>query len=105
MLTRAGFLPIGDMARRYWRREPVEPIAASHAMSGRTLFRLLERFGIRRNSGTGKDLPRTTQELARSYAHGRRQLQEIAAELGVTRGTVSRQRPQARRRAGLFWSV
>lgn len=90
LLTWAGFLPIGDMARRYWRREPVGQIAASYGMSGRTLFRLLDRFGIERNGGTRRELPLPSEEIARAYVHERRQIQDIAAELNVNPGTISR---------------
>lgn len=90
LLTWAGFLPIGDIARRYWRRDPVGQIAASYGMSGRTLFRLLDRFGIERNGGTRRELPLPSEEIARAYVHERRQIQDIAAELNVNSGTISR---------------
>jgi hypothetical protein len=95
LLTLAGFLPIGDMARRYWRREPIERIAASYGVSGRTLFRMLKRFGIERNGGTRKHLPLSVQEIARFYTHERHQLQDIAAELDVNRGIISRRLREA----------
>ncbi|MER6913989.1 hypothetical protein ABT354_20140 [Streptomyces sp. NPDC000594] len=50
LLAQAGFLPIGAMARRYWRREPMARIAESFEINERTLYRVLARYGIERNS-------------------------------------------------------
>ncbi|WP_338704089.1 LysM peptidoglycan-binding domain-containing protein (plasmid) [Streptomyces sp. Q6] len=88
-LAAAGFWPVGDLARRYWRHEPVSKIATVHAMTERQVYRLLDRHGVARR-GRRRELPVPSAELARQYLVERRELQDIGAALGVSARVVSR---------------
>ncbi|MFH8410430.1 hypothetical protein ACH4FX_37490 [Streptomyces sp. NPDC018019] len=94
-LVQVGFLPIGSMARQYWRRVPMARIADDHGVNERTLYRLLARYGIERHGGPRKDLPLSPAQIADRYLRGRDQQQNIAAELGVSPHTISRRLREA----------
>ncbi|MFE6272228.1 hypothetical protein ACFVQ9_25945 [Streptomyces goshikiensis] len=72
LLTEVGFFPLGEIARCYWRREPVETIANSDQMSGRTSYRLLSHHGIARNGATRIEVGVPSAEVARRYLEDRR---------------------------------
>lgn len=93
--VQVGFLPVGSMARQYWRRVPMARIAEDHGVNERTLYRLLARHGIERNGGTFKHLPLSREEIAARYLRGREEQQKIAADLGVSPNVISRRLREA----------
>nr|WTB29735.1 hypothetical protein OG781_09735 [Streptomyces sp. NBC_00830] len=74
--------------------ESAASLAAEFGLTERFVFRLLDKHDIPRR-GCVKELDMPLAELKRRYLEDRVELQDLAAMLGVSRGTVSRRLAEA----------
>lgn len=88
-------LPVQDIVARYQEGESATDIGEDYGCSNTTILDLLRRNGVARRAGRMVDLPVPDEELARRYVEERAQLQDLAAEFGVTVNLISRRLAKA----------
>jgi len=83
-------LPATRIIAQYKAGATAVQLGREYGCSGTTILGLLKRHRVPRRDGRRIELPVSAEELVRRYVHERKQIQDIAAELGVKPNLISR---------------
>ncbi|MEU8469614.1 hypothetical protein AB0F30_17100 [Streptomyces sp. NPDC029006] len=83
-------LPADEVIRRYRAGETTAQLGQAYGCSRSTIIDVLKRHNVPRRVDRTIQLPVSNEELARRYLHERAEIQQLAAECGVTPNLISR---------------